>query len=632
MQPQSLENEQQAADAESSSQVMNNLSFIFPEIRIVLEVIHRFQNEYYSALLSGKLTLSVDVGGGSKLANDTPNMGQTEQVQEPPAKPMYTVDEELLASSLDELNRQIGLSAVKEFINDQLVSFVRIQIERIKAGHKTKNQSLHLVFTGNPGTGKTTIARIVAQIFRSLGVVSIGHLREVTREDLVGEYMGHTALKTRSVIESAIGGVLFIDEAYALYRDKNDSFGKEAIDAIVKGMEENRENLVVVLAGYTKEMEDFMKANSGLKSRFSQNIEFADYSPEELLEIAKSMIKDMDLTVGDEGLAYLFTVLEKRQIPGRNDDGNGRLARKIIEESVRRQSNRLLKHGYNGREELRQLIPSDFGFQQEKTFDLEDELSKFVGNEKLKDHIRNLAAQLKVQKKRRENGIEPNSNQTLHMVFEGNPGTGKTTIARVLARLLRELGVLKSGHLIETDRSGLVASYVGQTAEKTNELIKQGLGGVLFIDEAYALASGGAQDFGQESIDTLVKGMEDHRENLVVIAAGYTDDMQRFLDTNAGLSSRFTYRFEFEDYTLDELFLIFTKTVEKEQLVLSEGCDHMIRQILHRAVGVRDAGNGRFVRNVFQKAKLNMDVRISKITNPSIEQLVTLQPVDFEGV
>jgi stage V sporulation protein K len=537
--------------------------------------------------------------------------------------------EQLVQEAIKELNYMIGLAPVKEFVLE-MKDMIAIQVERSKIGQTIANQSLHMIYTGNPGTGKTTVARILAKIFRALGVVSKGHLVEVTREDLVGEVIGHTAPKTRKIIERAIGGILFIDEAYTLSRGGDNDFGKEAIDTLVKGMEENREDLIVILAGYSKEMAEFMKVNSGLKSRFPNQIKFPDYTDLELLQIAKNSLKKEQFMWDQEAEKALHSVLERRQIAGRNDDGNGRLVRNVIQEAVRRQSKRLKQDGFQSPVELRTLKAVDFGMISDgRQFDIEQEFAKVVGNEEIKEHVRALVAQARIQKLRRDQGFSANKGQSLHMIFKGNPGTGKTTFARIIGTALKELGILKSGQLIETDRSGLVATHIGQTAQKVNEMVQEALGGILFIDEAYALASGGESDFGKEAIDTLVKSMEDHRENLVVILAGYSNDMDRFLQTNVGLISRFPTVFEFKDYTAEELYRILLKIVDSQQYQLSEDCNLIIMPILRAHVSSGSSSNGRFVRNLFEKAVRNQSVRLGLKQNIEKDDLLQLYPEDF---
>ena len=242
-----------------------------------------------------------------------------------------------------ELDEVVGLDHVKNYLLS-LENLLKINQVRKQKGLKTNEISKHMIFTGNPGTGKTTIARLVSRMMKACGILKQGQLVEVTRADLVGKYVGHTAPLTMSVIQSAIGGVLFIDEAYSLYRGKDDSFGLEAIDTLVKAMEDHRDDLIVILAGYTKEMKEFLEANSGLKSRFANIIEFEDYTGEELMLIAKSIAKGKDYVIADDALRPLqdyFTLIQAKNDP---NSGNGRLARNLVEDAILNQSKRLLEH------------------------------------------------------------------------------------------------------------------------------------------------------------------------------------------------------------------------------------------------------------------------------------------------
>lgn len=242
-----------------------------------------------------------------------------------------------------ELDEIVGLDDVKNYLLS-LENLLKINQIRKQKGLKTNEISKHMIFTGNPGTGKTTIARLVSRMMKACGILKQGQLVEVTRADLVGKYVGHTAPLTMSVIQSALGGVLFIDEAYSLYRGKDDSFGLEAIDTLVKAMEDHRDDLIVILAGYTKEMKEFLEANSGLKSRFANIIEFSDYTGEELMLIAKSIAKGKDYVIAEDALRPLqdyFTLVQAQNDP---NSGNGRLARNLVEDAILNQSKRLLEN------------------------------------------------------------------------------------------------------------------------------------------------------------------------------------------------------------------------------------------------------------------------------------------------
>ena len=506
-----------------------------------------------------------------------------------------------------ELAGVIGLEPVKKYIY-QLENNVKIQKLRDNRGLKTSNLTMHMIFTGNPGTGKTTIARIVAKYLKAIGVLSSGHLVEVKRADLVAQYLGQTAPKTAAAIKSALGGVLFIDEAYALFRDKHDVYGMEALDTLVKGMEDYRDELVVILAGYTKEMEELMKANPGLRSRFPNIIHFDDYSTDDMWQIAEVIADSKGYRLAETCHAPLCDVFERHQIKGRNDGGNGRLVRNLIEGAILKQSQRVSR---DTSQDLELLIPEDFGFMEKKQFDLEGALSETVGMENVKAFIR---AQYKLHKAnilRKKNGMVVDTTQSLNMIFAGNPGTGKTTMARIVANMFHELGILKSGHLVETDKSGLIAKYVGHTAEKTEEVFKSALGGVLFIDEAYAITND-KSSFGQECVDTLVKLIEDYRGEILVILAGYSKEMKEFMKSNSGIESRFPFFIEFPDYSSAELYLIGKKMITAKGFSLTPESDAAFENEIaeQKNVASENAGNGRLARNIVEGIICRQSARI----------------------
>lgn len=243
---------------------------------------------------------------------------------------------------LEELNCLIGLGKVKNEINT-LVNYINIQKTRGEVGLKISFTSYHMVFTGNPGTGKTTVARIVARIFQFLGFLNSGHLIETDSSGLIAEYVGQTAVKVNKIVDSALNGVLFIDEAYSIFSDGNNEFGKEAIATLIKRMEDDRDKLVVILAGYTKEMNEFIEANPGLKSRFNRYIEFDDYTPNELLSIYKSQCHTLDYKLTSGGQIKLLELFRKSYLERDYTFGNGRFVRNIFEQSVENQANRLSK-------------------------------------------------------------------------------------------------------------------------------------------------------------------------------------------------------------------------------------------------------------------------------------------------
>ena len=260
------------------------------------------------------------------------------------------------------------------------------------------------------------------------------------------------------------------------------------------------------------------------------------------------------------------------------------------------------------------------------------ELDDLIGLDNVKQEVKSLANFVRLQKQRQEKGLKT-PKLSYHLVFTGSPGTGKTTVARIVARIYKDLGILKKGHTVETDRSGLVANYVGQTATKTNAIVDSALNGVLFIDEAYALVpENSSQDYGQEAISTLLKRMEDDRDKLVVIIAGYTNEMKRFIDSNPGLQSRFNRYINFPDYSAGELVKIFHMYMKKNQYTISDEADEILKEKLEYAVEHKDRnfGNARYVRNIFEKSIQAQANRLEGKTGLSDRQLTEITVADIE--
>jgi SpoVK/Ycf46/Vps4 family AAA+-type ATPase len=529
-----------------------------------------------------------------------------------------------------EIEKLIGLNNIKEDI-EALMDFVKIQKLRREHGLKGSRIVLHTAFIGNPGTGKTTVARLMGEYFKALGVLKKGHLVEVTRADLVGQYVGATAAKTNKIIDKALDGILFIDEAYALSTGDDKDFGKEAINILVDRMEKDREMLAVFLAGYEDSMKMFLESNPGLASRVSRKFYFRDYTGTELLQIFQRQMDKNEYTMSDECLKvmekYFCYLYDTRD----NNFGNGRVVRNIFERLVKCQADRLAEEDEVTVdmlktftiEDIERAVPvKDIIVTSDKLDSVMNELEQYVGLKNIKDHIRSLINMIKTNQKREELGL-PVKQLTYHAIFCGSPGTGKTTIARILGRIYQTLGVLKKGHVVEVDRSGLVAGYVGQTEEKTNKAIDKAMDGILFIDEAYALA-GGNNDFGKNAIDTILKRMDDDRERLIVIAAGYTEKMRMFINSNPGLKDRFSWTFEFKDYTEKELMDIFLLFAQKQHYILSDEAIKALSDHFHNIYRLRDEhfGNGRYVRNLFEKVVMEQSSRIgANIENVKRDEL-----------
>lgn len=261
------------------------------------------------------------------------------------------------------------------------------------------------------------------------------------------------------------------------------------------------------------------------------------------------------------------------------------------------------------------------------------ELERLVGLKEIKAFIFEIFALLFISQRRSVMGLKSEP-QVLHMIFKGNPGTGKTTVARIMGTILKEMGLLAKGHLVEVERADLVGEYIGHTAQKTRDLIKRAMGGVLFIDEAYSLSRGGERDFGREAIDTLVKGMEDHRNNFVLILAGYDQEMERFIRSNPGLPSRFPLQIHFPDYTMNELLEIADLMCMDRQYQLTPAARLKLKQLLQKEMSnpYQTFSNARHVRNILEKAIRTHAVRIIKTPNSTKEDLMTLRPEDLQGI
>jgi len=565
------------------------------------------------------------------------------------ALPEISVDE-----AMAELASMIGLAPVKEQIRSIAASIEAARM-RALAGYATDKPMRHFVLLGPPGTGKTTVARVIAKIFYAFGLLDTPYVIEAQRADLVGEFLGATAIKTNELVDSAIGGVLFVDEAYSLVNEGDgqaDRFGNEAVQALLKRAEDDREDLVIILAGYEKQMENFLASNPGLASRFATRVKFPSYTPAELLQIAESCVERRgDVLDADArpALWRMFEEVARRRIV--DDLGNGRFVRSLVEKAAEARDVRVMSNGRDpdpaelitirspdaGRA-FAELTSRFRGYEQTPTLaSALAELDGLIGLEPVKQQVRAIAAQLQVAGMRERQGLA-STPPARHFVFTGPPGTGKTTVARVLGRVFAALGLLARPVVVEAHRGDLVGEHLGSTAIKTNKLIDSALGGVLFVDEAYALNNSGysgGDAFGAEAIQILLKRAEDDRDRLVVVLAGYTAAMEGFLASNPGLASRFGTRVRFPSYSAIELQSIATHLAGRAGDVFDSDALAELGQIFGEVSAqgrVDDLGNGRFARSMFERACAHRDLRVAGLgERASAAELTTVTGADIRA-
>lgn len=540
-----------------------------------------------------------------------------------------------IGESEKKLNELIGLAGIKE------------SIKKIKAyalaNQGSDNLNIHMCFLGNPGTGKTEVARYIAGILHENRILPTNRVVEVDRSGLVSQYFGATAEKTRRVIASAMGGVLFIDEAYALGNSGDHGltdYGKEAIDTLVKAMEDYRGKFCVIFAGYKSEMHKMIEINPGLKSRIQFMLDFPNYSRDELQSITQLMLQHRGYSMGESAMSRILDVTDiKRKDP---NFANAREIRNILDQVIMCQNMRCA--GTEDHEigivdvnkyiqDAKVNLPTAGDDGQKKVLTGEEELDQLIGLDSVKRMVKKIKAYAKRNKG--EAGFN------LHMCFYGNPGTGKTEVARILSRILYDAGVLSEAKLVETDGHGLMGKFVGETAPKTEAKIDSAMGGVLFIDEAYALvgshtATGGATNYGEEAIAVLLKEMEDRRGQFCAILAGYKDEMRRMLSANPGFESRIQFTLDFPDYSREELGQIAVVFLNKKKYTIDQAALELLLDVAEYYRTQKNFSNARTIRNILDQVIMNQNLRTedtegdSTIIRSDVEDYIADENIDMQ--
>ena len=512
-----------------------------------------------------------------------------------------------IGESEKELKRLIGLSSIKDSIQ-------KIRAYAL-ANKGSKALNIHMCFYGNPGTGKTEVARIIAGILYENKILPSKQVVEVDRSGLIGQYVGETPQKTMRAVHRAMGGVLFIDEAYALVPKDGGAwdYGQEAVATLVKAMEDYRGKFCVILAGYKNQMLEMLSTNPGFQSRIQFELDFPNYDRNELKQSTQLMLLDRKYTLTDAAMERLLDITDvKRKNP---NFANAREVRNILDQVIMCQN--LRTAGTDDHElgitdvnryitDAKINLPISGNGAVKKILTGEEELERLTGLVSVKRMVKKIKAYAKKNKDA--------ENFNLHMCFYGNPGTGKTEVARILSRILYDAGVLAEAKLVETDSTGFIGKVVGETGPKTKEKVQDAMGGVLFIDEAYSLSSGGSApgipaSYGDEAIAVLLKEMEDHCGQFCVILAGYQEEMKAMLSANSGFESRIQFTLDFPDYTREELG-------EIAETFLNDKNYKIDAQALNRLLDITDYyrqrpnfANARTVRNILDQVIMNQNLR-----------------------
>ena len=467
---------------------------------------------------------------------------------------------------LAELDNYVGLQSVKE----EIKAIVRNVKAKKEKGVKDKLITDHFLFTGNPGTGKTTLARKFGEVLNAVGALPTGQFVEISGKDFIGRYLGDSEENVKKYVNQAMGGVLFIDEAYALnthYGDGSQGYGGDAVNTLMTLLENRKGEFVCIMAGYTKEMGDFIRMNPGLPRRMNVTIEFPDYNARELEQLFR-----MRLAKNDENVVFTLDAKAEEMLPKVFDRmwlkrgetfGNAGAVRNLFDLAVKR-------HRLRGAADEVLSYADIVGEDMTEEISVEDimkELDGLVGMSEVKDAIRRIAGEIATQKRLIEMGEASEGLTKYNFVLTGNPGTGKTTVARIFGRIFKALGVTSSDRVVEKKPEQIISKYVNESQEKMNDAINEAMGCVLFLDEAYGLepmdaAGQSTSSEGRDAVRTLMARMENEAGKFVVICAGYPKEMETFMNSNPGLKRRFSHFIHINDYSAEELLEIYERAAK----------------------------------------------------------------------
>ena len=522
---------------------------------------------------------------------------------------------------LSELDNYIGLQSVK----DEIRAIIRNIKTKKEKGVKDKLLKDHYLFTGNPGTGKTTFARKFGEVLNAIGALPTGQFVEISGKDFIGQFVGDSEANVKNYVNKAMGGILFIDEAYALNGGKGNggSYGMDAVNTLLNLLENRKGEFVCIMAGYTKEMGEFVRMNPGIPSRCNVTIEFPDYNARELEQLFRMYLaqndEHTDFTLEPKAEEMLPKVFDKMYLKRSDTFGNAREVRNLFDLAVKR-------HRLRGAQDDVLSYADIVGEDATEEISVEDimkELDGFVGMNSVKDAIRRIAKEISVQKQLIEMGEAAEGLTKYNFVLTGNPGTGKTTVARTFGKIFKALGVTSTDRVTEKVPKDIISQYVNESDKLMNAAINEAMGGVLFLDEAYDLepmdaAGQSTSSEGKKAVQTLLTRMENEAGKFVVILAGYKGKMQTFMNSNDGLRSRFSHFIHIDDYTPEELLEIYERGAKAKKYGFALANEEVRMKALNmfrNMVARKDDkfANAREAMNKVAQTKTNINNRIASV-------------------